>query len=371
MLTALYIHVPFCDSICTYCDFHKEVATFEKKKKYINALIKELKMNHHKYDQIESIYIGGGTPSSLNKELLELLLGTIQSVIDINKVKEYTIETNPNDITKEKALIFKSFGINRVSVGVQSFNDKHLQFMNRTHRKEDVLSAIKNLKLAGINNISVDLIFSLIDQTIEELEEDLNQLIELDIKHVSYYSLILEEKSKLYYLYTKDKISINSDELEALMYNKVIDTLRSNGFKHYEISNFSKENKNSIHNTIYWTNKEYLGIGSGAHSLYENKRFYNVASVKKYTEAIINETEYQTVYERNGLEEEMIMGLRLLKGINVTEVNSKYNIDIFEKYDKLHYFIEEDLLELMGDNLRFTRKGLLLGNIIFGHFLEG
>lgn len=371
MLTALYIHVPFCDKICTYCDFHKEVASLTKKNDYINALISEFLQNKKKYKNITSIFIGGGTPSSLNIGQLIKILSVIKETIDLSKVIEYTIETNPNDITLDKAQLFKDYGINRVSVGVQSFNDTHLKFMNRQHNKKDVSTAINNLKKVGITNISVDMIFSLINQTVEELVEDILEVINLNINHISYYSLILEERTKLYYLYNKDEISINDEDLEAVMYNIVLDKLQEHGFNHYEISNFAKGQFESVHNTIYWTNKEYLGIGSGAHSLLDNKRFYNIASVKKYTDAISQELEYQTSYERNSLEEEMIMGLRLLKGIHVENINTKYNLDIFKKYDKLHYFIKEDLLQLVDGYIKFTRKGLLLGNMIFEHFLEG
>jgi len=371
MLTALYIHVPFCNSICTYCDFHKEVATLAKKKRYIMALKKELQSHRGEYDYIESIYIGGGTPSSLPNDLLIELLSEIKTLINLDHVIEYTIETNPNDITKDLTVLLKEYGINRISMGVQSFNEAHLSFMKRSHRNHHVYQAIKNIRAAGIDNVSVDMMFSLINQTMDELILDIKEVLSLDVNHISYYSLILEEKSTLYHLYNMDKISINDDDLEALMYNKVIDSLEHAGFHQYEISNFSKGDFESRHNKIYWTNLDYLGLGSGSHSLYNNERHYNVASVKNYYEAIENNLSYQTSYERNGLEEELMMGLRLLKGIDVLEVNKQYSVDIFKKYDKLHYFIGEGLLELSDGHLKFTRKGLLLGNIVFGHFLEG
>ena len=370
MLTALYIHIPFCNQICTYCDFVKEVASLEKKNDYINALIREFDSHVDKYGNLKTIYIGGGTPTSLSIEQLTKLLSHITSQIDMDGV-EFSIESNPNDLSYEKVLLLKEFCINRISVGVQTFNEDHLQFLNRNHSQKDIYNAIDNLHKVGIININVDMIFSLVNQNTKELEEDLKRVTELDIKHISYYSLILEERTRLMHLYNKGEISINDEDKEGLMYNIVLDYLVKEGFKHYEISNFCKDNLESKHNVVYWTNKEYLGLGAGAHSLLDNKRYYNIASVKKYIEGINNETIVKTSYDRNELEEELIMGLRLLDGINVSDINQKYNIDLFQKYDKLHYFIEENLLQLDKGYLKFTKKGLFVGNIIFGHFLEG
>jgi oxygen-independent coproporphyrinogen-3 oxidase len=173
------------------------------------------------------------------------------------------------------------------------------------------------------------------------------------------------------HLYDKGEISINDEDKEGMMYNLVLDSLVESGFEHYEISNFCKDNLYSHHNVVYWTNKDYLGLGAGAHSLLNDKRYYNVSSVKKYIENVESGDLKQTSYERNALQEELMMGLRLLKGVNVSEINKKYNIDLFTKYDKLNYFINENLLQLDKGYLHFTKKGLFVGNVIFGHFLEG
>ena len=243
MLTALYIHVPFCEKICVYCDFHKEMATFSKQSNYVDALIKEIQMHQDKLHHIQTIFIGGGTPSSLSLDLQEKILSQISQTIDINHVIEYSIESNPNDITKEMVTLWKRYGINRVSVGVQTFNDTQLAFLNRSHRQEDIDSAIQLLKENGITNISIDLIFSLINQTIADIKNDIHHFLLLDIDHVSYYSLILEEKTKLMYLYDKKMIELNSEDIESDMYHLIIDTLASNGYKQYEISNFTRNNK--------------------------------------------------------------------------------------------------------------------------------
>jgi len=369
MLTALYIHVPFCEKICVYCDFHKEMATLSKKTKYIEALIKEIELKKDSYTFIETIYIGGGTPSNLPNSLLEKLLISINDNIDMNENVEFTIETNPNDIDLKKAELFSKYNINRVSIGVQTFNAKHLEFLGRTHNKEDVINAVSNLKATGINNINIDMIFSLINQTEVELNEDIKEVLKLDITHISYYSLILEEKTTLYHLYKQNIISMNSEDLEGLMYNIVIDSLVDNGFNHYEISNFSKPGYESKHNTIYWTNLNYLGLGSGSHSLIDGKRFYHEANVTKYITYIQNDIkEFQIEYETEPLREELIMGLRLLKGINIKEINTKYKIDLLKDYKELNDYINKGLLAIENGNIHFTRNGLMLGNLIFGIF---
>jgi oxygen-independent coproporphyrinogen-3 oxidase len=347
------------------------MAKDDKKSDYIKALKKELLFHRDKYNNIKTIYIGGGTPSSLDNSLLEELLIEISNVVDLSKVIEYTIETNPSDINREKLELFKKYGVTRISMGVQTFNDSQLVFLNRDHKEQDIEKAILLLKEFGFD-INVDMIFSLVNQDIKELEYDIDKVLELDVDHISYYSLILEEKTKLMYLYNMGKVRMNSEEKEALMYNMVLDRMIDAGYEHYEISNFARNKKYSRHNMVYWKNEEYLGIGTFAHSLYEDRRFYGLNSVKRYTELIFNDDmNIYTMYERNALEEELIMGLRLLKGIDVDAVNQKYNIDLFDKYDKLHVFIENGLVEYSDGYLRLSKKGLFVGNMIFEVFLEG
>jgi oxygen-independent coproporphyrinogen-3 oxidase len=371
MLTSLYVHIPFCNHICTYCDFHKELATSKKKENYINALINELHYHKDKFTDIKTVYIGGGTPSALDVRLLERLFKTINSVIDLNNVVEYTIETNPNDITGQFVQLITSYHINRVSIGVQTFNPKHLQFLGRTHNKNDVLTAISLLREYGIMNISIDMIFSLINQTDEELLDDLNEVSKLDIDHISYYSLILEEKTKLYYLYEKDEIDMNTEDLEGSMYMTVINYLTNIGFDHYEISNFSKNGLESEHNKAYWLNKEYLGIGSGSHSLYAGKRFNTVRNVSKYIENCKNLVfEEYNYYPYDRISDGLIFGLRLMKGINIEDFNKKYNTNVFVTYPELHDFIKNGVLQYKEGYLSFTKEGVMIGNEVFKIFVE-
>lgn len=371
MLTSLYIHIPFCSQICTYCDFHKEMAKQSKKEKYVNALIKELQYHKKEIKNVSTIYIGGGTPTSLNLLDLEKLLQAINLYIPIHNVSEFTIESNPNDFTEELVILLKKYHVNRISIGVQTFQEDHLQFLGRTHQKEDVISSIKLLRKHHFQNISVDMMFSLINQTLEDLRNDIQEVLSLDIEHISYYSLILEEKSKLSYLLQSKKISMNDEDLEGLMYNEVIETLKSHNYTQYEISNFTKPGYESLHNKTYWLNKEYLGIGSGSHSMYQGKRMFNTTNVSKYISMIDNDNyDFTSRYEYNSLNEEMMLGLRLIEGVHIEEINRKYRINLFEEFPELFKFIDDNIIEICDGYLRFTKKGVLLGNIVFQIFVE-
>jgi len=345
------------------------MATQGKKSRYVYALIKELEHYKNKLQHIKTIYIGGGTPTSLDEELLSLLLKKINSVVNMRNVQEYTIEANPNDITDRKAFLFFRYGINRVSMGVQTFNQKHLDFLGRAHTKEDIYHGVRILQNSQVTNINIDMIFSLPNQTIEELKEDIEHALELDIPHISYYSLIFEEKTKLYHLYEQKKVNATDEDLEALMYNTVIDSIKESGYTHYEISNFSKTGYESKHNMVYWKNKDYLGLGSGSHSLLENKRFFNERNVRKYIENLENgDLPTREFEEIEPLREELIMGLRLLNGVNIKDIEFKYNVSLFKLYPELNDFIDKKILQLDKHNLYFTRDGLLLGNLVFGIF---
>lgn len=371
MLTSLYLHIPFCNQICTYCDFHKEIAHAKKKQDYTFALCEEIKQHSQQYTSLSTIYIGGGTPSSLDLELLEQILKTIKETINLNKITEYSIETNPNDLSKEFSDLINKYGINRVSVGVQTFNQKHLTFLGRTHTEDDIYNGINTLRESGIKNISIDMMFSLINQTVEELEEDITKALSLDIDHISYYSLILEEKTKLYYLYEQNKVTINEDDIEAIMYDLVIKRLEDASYKQYEISNFCKTNKESLHNITYWTNKDYLGLGSGSHSLVDSKRFYHVNNVREYINTINkNEFESYDYYSYDTITDEMILGLRLNKGVNIAYIEEKYNIDLLTEYPALNKFIKDGYLDTSENYLKLTRKGIFVGNEIFMIFME-
>jgi oxygen-independent coproporphyrinogen-3 oxidase len=371
MLTSLYIHIPFCDHICTYCDFHKQKATPKTKQQYISALIKELTHYKSTYTSLKTVYIGGGTPLSLEVSELEKLLHAIHQSIDTDSLVEYTIETNPNNITPEKVELLRQYGVNRISIGIQTFNSKHLAFLGRDHTPEDIDNAVSLLKQLHFPNISVDMMFSLIGQTKTELKDDIQHVLSLDVDHISYYSLILEEKTTLHHLVNQNKVSMNSEETEELMYNEVIDSLTNAGYNHYEISNFAKPKYESVHNSTYWLDKEYLGLGSGAHSMVDNKRFYHKRNVTEYIRKIFQHNfDHHEPEDRDSLGEQLMMGMRLIKGIHIPSIETDHNISLFDCYPLLRTYIHRGLLSQENDYLRFTRKGLMVGNMVFRLFLE-
>lgn len=371
MLTSIYVHIPFCDHICTYCDFHKELATDKKKQNYIDALCRELVVHKDDLVGIKTVYIGGGTPLSLDLKLLEQLLQTIHDIVDVSNLVEYTIETNPNNLTAEKIALLQQYDVNRVSIGVQTFQSAQLKFLNRDHKLADVSNGIRLLREADFPIISVDMIFSLIGQTMDELDDDLAKVIALDADHISYYSLILEEKTKLFHLYQNNEIEPNDEDLEGAMYERVIDTLNANGYEQYEISNFARNGAESEHNKTYWLNRDYRGFGSGAHSLVAGKRFYHEPNVRRYIErAKTDDFQPAAIDITDGLADALMLGLRLIEGVCVSELNQRYNTDLFQRYPDLTKHINNGLILYENDRLRLSRKGILLGNIVFQTFVE-
>lgn len=369
MIDGLYIHIPFCEQICVYCDFHKEIATDKKKQQYIDRLIKSIDDLDIDFSALKTIFIGGGTPTNLDKDLLSKLLNKIANTISLHNIKEYSIEANPNDISLDKAQVLKDAGINRVSLGVQSFDKDILLAMNRSHQVNDIYTAIEHLKNVGIHNISIDLIFGFNNQTLKQVEYDLEQVRKLDIKHISTYALILEEKSVMQYLINKGKMRIVDEDLDYIMYNKIIDTLTDYGYTQYEISNFSKDGYESKHNMLYWTQGSYLGLGSGAHSYMDNKRFNMKPNVQAYIHSK-NDQECISYYPSYGIEDALIFGLRLMKGLHIKTIENTYQISLLERYPVIKTFLEQEMLVEDNGYLHLTKKGLMLANNVFAAIME-
>lgn len=278
-MLGLYIHIPFCKHLCHYCDFVKVIPKNEEViHRYIDKLIEELKSYQDYYHKIDTIFIGGGTPNYLPDQELKRLLAELKKI----SPKEFTIEINPENYSENQGIMFKEFGVNRISIGAQTSNEKTLEFLNRKHQNKQVQDAVSSLKNLGINNISLDLIFAIPGQTINDIENDLHFFHNLDIPHLSYYSLILEENTYFHYLYNRQKFEEVDDITARNMYEYIINQMTSWGYKHYEISNFSKDSYESIHNQIYWTFNDYIGIGLGAHGLLNGERFYNETSFNRY-----------------------------------------------------------------------------------------
>lgn len=362
-MKGLYVHIPFCEHICFYCDFCKRVP---KNENMIDDYLSTLKNEYSrvKNNIFDTIYIGGGTPSMLNPLQLETLL----SIFLDQKPIEFTIEVNPESYSHEKGLIFKKYGVNRVSLGVQTFNESILAKLNRRHTNPQVFNTVKSLKAIGITNISIDLIFALPGQTIEMVKEDLDHLNLLGINHLSYYSLILEKKTTFYNFYQKNLYKPLDIDIEADMFEFILNYLPKLGFNQYEVSNFSKlDITKSQHNLLYWSLKPYEAIGAGAHGFDGDIRYYHTSNITQYIgdPSIIKETQTDLMKYQDYI----IFGLRKSEGISLNDIKVKFNKDPRVDYPKIKEYIQENLMELNNGFLRFTRKGLFVSNQILGEFL--
>ena len=334
-MKSAYIHIPFCEHICSYCDFCKMYYNKDLVDKYLIELNNEIKKKY-KGEKLKTIYKGGGNPSSLNIEQLSNLLNIIK-IFNLEKDYEFTFECNIENITEEKLNILYKNKVNRLSIGIQTFNEKYLKFLNRNHNKKDIKEKINIAKKIGFNNINIDLMYAFPNQTLKELESDIDEFLKLDINHISTYSLIIEPHTKLYIEKTK-----NIDEdLDRKMYDLICEKLKQNNYNHYEISNFSKENYESKHNLTYWNNENYYGFGCGASGYIDNIRYDNTRNIQEYLKGnYIKDKEKLT--KNITIENEFILGLRKIKGINIEKFNKKYD-NIF-KYDVVNRLIKEKKL---------------------------
>ena len=322
----LYIHVPFCKSICNYCDFCHRIYDSNTVTKWLNTLEKEIKDKCH--NSYETIYLGGGTPTCLDYDELDKLLSLIEPY-SIN-TKEYTIEVNPETLDLNKINILKKYHINRISMGVQSSNDEILLFLNRKHKFTDIKEKIKLLKDNGLNNISIDLMYSLPNQTMDILKQTLDDFIKLDVPHVSLYSLTIEENT----VFGKRNIKPLDIDTEADMYELIEKTLIKNNYIHYEVSNFCKQNYESKHNMGYWNYDNFLGLSLGASSKIDNIRYTNTFNFNDYFKDFNAKSEYIELSIEDQKFENIMMSLRTNIGLNIEEFNRRYNADLLKEYTK-------------------------------------
>ena len=354
---SVYIHIPFCDNICSYCDFCKVFYNSKLVDDYLNALHNEINLNY-KGEVIDTIYIGGGTPSSLSLEQLSILFDIIK-VFKLNNDYEFTFECNIENIDFDKLKFLYDNGVNRLSIGVQTFNEKFLKFLNRNHTSDMVVSKIDMAKNIGFNNINIDLIYAIPGETLDDLNHDIDMFLSLDINHISTYSLILEEHTKLYV----DGVSNIDEDMDRSMYELICNRLSD--FNHYEISNFGKPGYESKHNLVYWNNKHYYGFGCGASGYVENVRYDNTRSLNKYINGDYRLSE--EVLDRNTIiENEFILGLRKINGINICDFNKKYG-NIFN--DVVNRLILEGKLINDGSNIYINPDYIYVSNSILVDFM--
>lgn len=374
----IYIHIPFCKSKCFYCDFVSFSNKEEFMKDYIEALKKEIEYNSNfmKDKNITTIYIGGGTPSIINEVYIVEIVSLIKEKYNVSNEAEITIEVNPGTINREKLLKYREAGISRISIGLQSTKNNLLKQIGRIHTFEQFLEGYNLAREVGFKNINVDLMLALPNQTIEDLDESIDEIIKLNPEHISVYSLILEEGTKLEEMLNEHKIELIEDEIERKMYWNVKEELEKNGYKHYEISNFSKEGFESKHNINCWNQEEYVGFGLAAHSYINNKRYSNIESLEKYIRNIKEnhiEKNY-VVHEIQSIKDEekeyMMLGLRKIDGVSIQEFKNKFvDNPIYLFHNELEELANEELIEIDLDNIKLTKKGLDLANIVWEKFV--
>ena len=370
----IYIHIPFCIKKCEYCDF---VSYCNKEKyvpQYINALKKEIKNNINKEYKITTIYIGGGTPSSIEENYIADIIETIKLNMNDENLKEFknvevTIEVNPGTVTEKKLETYKEIGINRLSIGLQETHDELLKSIGRIHTYEEFLKTYNLARKIGLNNINVDLMIALPNQTIQDIKENLEKIIKLNPEHISVYSLILEEGTPFYNKYNENKIKLPDEKLERNMYWYVKNTLENNGYIHYEISNFSKKGFESKHNMNCWNQEEYFGFGVAAHSYNNKTRYSNTNSIEEYIKG-----SNKIIHEKQTLEdmqkEYMLLGLRKIEGINIQKFKNKFAQNpIFIFKEQLSKLVDEELIIVDGNEIKLTNKGLDLANIVWEEFV--
>lgn len=370
-MSSLYIHIPFCKNKCLYCDFPSFHGKDNFMDNYIDALCKEIEVKSTK--EISTIFIGGGTPTYLDVKNIEKL-GKVLANLRVAENLEFTVEGNPGTFTREKLLALKEMGVNRLSIGLQAFQNTLLKKIGRIHRIEDFIKSYNLAREVGFNNINVDIMFGLPDQTLEMWVETLNEIIKLNPEHISAYSLIIEEGTPFYSMDLEEKLKLPSEDTEREMYRKTKEILEKNNYFQYEISNFSKEGKQCRHNLVYWDLNEYIGCGSAAHSFIENKRISNTEDIKVYIDKMREKndaTEEIHMNSRNeSIEEFMFMGLRKINGVSIKEFYNRFNIDINCLYkDVIEKFINNGLLLKNRDNLRLSDRGVELSNIVMQEFL--
>lgn len=369
--TSAYVHIPFCTQICYYCDFSKVFIKNQPVDAYLQALIREFRS----YDitELRTLYIGGGTPTSISAVQLDYLLTELSRDLNLNTLEEFTIEANPGDLTVDKIEVLQKSAVNRVSLGVQTFNDKHLKRIGRSHNEVQIYSTIDALKTAGFQNISIDLIYALPGQTMDDVRSNVAKALSLNIPHLSLYSLILEHHTVFMNKMRRGKLHLPTEDLEAEMFEYIISEMERNGFEHYEISNFTKPGFESRHNLMYWDNVEYYGVGAGASGYLDGIRYRNRGSIQHYLKGVSegNARLSEEVLSKNEMmEEELFLGLRKKKGVSIGKFEQKFGTSFEKRYGQIVQELQSDgLLKENNGFIQMTKKGLFLGDTVAEKFI--
>lgn len=375
-MAGLYIHIPFCASRCIYCGFYS-TTRLDLRQQYVDALIRELvevgKSKMLKDDSISTVYLGGGTPSQLTIPQLHQLFDAIYIYNKVESGAEVTIEMNPDDVSVPYADTLRQLGINRVSMGAQTFDDERLRWLNRRHTVVQVGQAVKILRAAGIRNISIDLMYGFPDETIDDFVHDIDEVIKLDVEHISAYCLMIEEGTELYRRYGDKRVREYDDskeETERKMYELLIDKLTAAGYEHYEISNFARPGFRSRHNSSYWTGVPYIGLGAAAHSFDGHLRSWNVSDIQQYIAAVNRDERLNEEEELSATDfynERVMLGLRTCEGVDLSALSDdERNYCIQEAQP----FLSDDILLLTDNRLVLTRKGLFVSDYVMSSLMQ-
>lgn len=368
----IYVHIPFCESKCLYCDFNSSCESEEVIKNYIRALLKEIELYGNKYSEyiVDTIFIGGGTPSSINYKYILMILERIKKSFCLDKDAEISIEGNPNSITEENTREYVKAGINRISIGAQSFDESELKELGRIHSSEDISLAVEFCRNSGLKNINIDLMMGIPKQSFESLEYSLQRAVSLNPTHISFYSLILEEGTPLYEMESGGvDLKLPGEDDERLMYKYLLKFLRERNYHQYEISNFSLEGYECRHNIKYWKSQDYLGLGLSAHGRVKDIRYSNTSDINEYIKSmdknIFPRDKEECLSTTDRINEYIFMGIRLNNGIDLVAISEEFSIDFLREYEnEIEKNLNLNYLEFTDGYLRLTDLGRDFSNLV-------
>ncbi|MBQ9645567.1 MAG: radical SAM family heme chaperone HemW [Prevotella sp.] len=362
-MAGIYIHIPFCKSRCVYCGFYSTTCN-NLRQQYVDCICREWQLRHHYVNgHVRTIYIGGGTPSQLDGKHLRQIFDCVGSA------EEVTIECNPDDMTADYAGMLSQLPVNRVSMGAQSFSDSRLRLLRRRHTSQQIEEAVANLRAAGFGNISIDLMYGFPGETLDEWRRDIDKALSLEVEHISAYALMYEEGTELYRQLEKGMVTEVDEEQSLLMYDTLVDRLTAAGYEHYEISNFAKPGRRSVHNSNYWNQTPYVGLGAAAHSYDRESRQWNVADIGRYMQGVEGG---RLVFEKEILDEQtkyndlVMTALRTCEGLRLNELGEDYRRYCLQGAQR---FIDDGLMTIKKDSLRLTRKGIFVSDMMMSELM--
>ncbi len=372
-MAGIYIHIPFCKQACHYCDFHFSTQ-LSFKEKLIGAIIEEIRLQE-KYllgDKIKTIYFGGGTPSILSSIEIKAILDSVQRNFEVTSDAEITLEANPDDLSLENLMTLKALGINRLSIGIQSFNDTVLSFLNRAHNQKNAIESVENARKVGFENISIDLIYSIPHQSISEWKKNISTALSILPEHISAYSLTIEDRTAFGNWQKKGKLIAMDDDSSAQQFEVLMDILEANGYHQYEISNFCRPGYFSRHNSSYWSHERYLGIGPSAHSYNGESRQFNVRNNSHYIKSIENGLvpyEQETLSRENRINEYILTSIRTSQGLDLDYLKNKFGFElIYKEEHKVELLKRCGKIEISNNRIFLTKQGKLVADKIASDF---